>query len=148
MNESEPKYLNPGEWHIPFGDKMDIDKLIQETGYLISPLIDENKISLQQLKVSVARCARISYNNFDTDNIDYKKDLELYDRLISDKPAHMSPAEHQARVPTERELDYFSSRYLTHLVGKCEYHRGKYISNLNGWIQYRKIIEDECINRK
>jgi len=125
MNESKPKFLQPGQWHIPFED------------FLPDNISVENKV-----KVSVARCARISYNNFETNSIDVNKDIELYNRLVVQEPAHMSPAEHQARVPTERELEYFHSRYLTHEVGKYTYHVGKYISNLQGWIQYRKIIEN------
>lgn len=136
MDESEPEYLNPGDWHIPFDIDHDLTfgLAVQEKG--IDTLTGH-------LRVSVARCARISYFTFDSLSIDYKKDLDLYDRLAGSNPKHLSPTEHQARVPTEQELDHFSSRYLTHEVGKCEYHRGKYISNLSGWIQYRKLIENE-----
>jgi thymidylate synthase ThyX len=130
MKDSKPNYLQPGQWHIPFEDF----------------LLDGTSLS-EKIKVSVARCARISYNNFETNSIDVKKDVELYERLVVQEPAHMSPAEHQARVPTEQELEHFSCRYLTHEVGKFGYHKGKYISNLSGWIQLRKVIENgEHIN--
>ena len=125
MKESKPQHLEPGEWHIPFED------------YMPDGLTEEEKI-----KVAVARAARVSYNNFETNSIDPVKDIELYEKLIVQEPAHMSPTEHQARVPTEQELEHFSSRYLTHEVGKFTYHKGKYISNLSGWIQLRKIIEN------
>lgn len=125
MSESKPQYLQPGQWHTPFEDYMPDGVSIED-----------------KLKVSVARCARISYNNFETNSIDVKKDVELYEKLVVQEPLHASPAEHQARVPTERELEHFHSRYLTHEVGKFTYHRGKYISNLNGFIQLRKLIEN------
>lgn len=136
MDESEPQFLHHGEWHIPFDIDHDLTfgLVVQEKGI---------NILTGHLRVSVARCARISYFTFDSLSIDYKKDLELYDKLAASNPKHLSPTEHQARVPTEQELDHFSSRYMTHEVGKCEYHKGKYISNLSGWIQYRKIIENE-----
>lgn len=126
MSESTPVYLQPGEWHIPFD------------GYFPEYLSSEGKV-----KISVARCARISYNNFETGHIDIDKDTDLYNRLIVQRPIHASPCEHQARVPTESELEFFESRYITSELGHPKYMRGKYISNLNGWIQYRKIIEDE-----
>jgi thymidylate synthase ThyX len=142
MTESEPEYLHQGEWHIPFGDNQyyEIHTDTYNAKFKIDSRID-NVMDL--LKGSVARCARISYNNVDGTNSTFEKDLELYNKLVGSNPKHLSPTEHQARVPTEQELDHFSSRYLTHEVGKCEYHRGKYISNLNGWIQYRKLIENE-----
>lgn len=130
MKDNSPNFLQPGEWHIPFED-----------------YLPDGTTLAEKVKVSVARCARISYNNFETNSIDVKKDVELYERLVVQEPAHMSPAEHQARVPEIKELEHFSSRYLTHEVGKFQYHKGKYISNMSGWIQYRKIIENgEHIN--
>lgn len=125
MKDSIPRELKPGQWHIPFED------------YLPEDTSEENRI-----KVAVARCARISYNNFETNSIDVEKDVDLYNRLIVQQPAHLSPTEHIARVPTERELEHFNSKYFMHEVGKFTYHRGKYVSNLLGWIQYRKIVEN------
>lgn len=143
MSESTPVYLQPGEWHIPFDDKID-DGKIWEKGFEKTKWFPSMKtLNELEVKISVARCARISYNNFDTNNIDIDKDLDLYDRLIVQRPIHASPCEHQARVPTESELEFFESRYITSELGHPKYMRGKYISNLNGWIQYRKIIEDE-----
>lgn len=125
IKDSKPQYLEPGQWHIPFED------------YLPNGTTEDQKI-----KVSVARCARISYNNFETNSIDVDKDVDLYERLVVQEPLHASPAEHQARVPTEQELEHFHSRYLNHTIGTPTYHKGKYISNLNGWIQLRKLIEN------
>lgn len=125
MKNSKPQKLEPGQWHIPFEE------------FMPDGVSEQDKI-----KVAVARCARVSYNNFDTNSIDVPKDIDLYNKLVVQQPAHMSPTEHIARVPKESELEYFHSRYLTHEVGKFTYHRGKYISNLSGWIQLRKIIED------
>ena len=48
---------------------------------------------LAMLKVSAARCARLSYTPFGEPIKNTKKDLELADRLI--KSGHLSPCEHQ-----------------------------------------------------
>ena len=102
-NESTPRQLKSGEWHLPFSDKINDGELAQ----VISPneaLIYSN-ISLQELrlKVCVSRYARLSYMTFDGE-IDYEKDIQLHDRLLADK--HMSPFEHCARAMSD--LEYFS----------------------------------------
>jgi Thymidylate synthase complementing protein len=78
MAQSVPQILQIGEWHIPFGDRL------------------PDGIDLQaKLKVSAARCARISYSTHDG-NIDIAKDVDLCDRLVAD--GHFSPLEHQAQA--------------------------------------------------
>lgn len=69
------------------------------------------------MKISSARCARVSYNNHDgsTPNID--KDLELFKRLF--KGEHMSPFEHQC---VKDDL-------------------GQWHANLHGWKSFRKYLE-------
>ena len=80
---------------------------------------------LQLTKVSAARCARVSYLTHDGKQPDIEKDLALFDRLARGKPLHASPLEHQA-TPS--------------LPGRpC-------FSNLMGWIQYRKLVEEEMQN--
>lgn len=119
-NESIPKQLEPGEWHIPFGDKMDNERLMG--------LILETDMSLDQimLKIASARCARVSYNNFNGKD-DYNADIKLHDRLS--KQGHMSPMEHCGRAMTLNE--HFISQWS---------------GNLQGFIQYRKLFDDENKN--
>ena len=50
-NESKPQLLTNGQWHIPFGDQIDETRL---TG----------NIEEQKIQIAIARCARVSYNNF------------------------------------------------------------------------------------
>lgn len=76
---STPRRLKAGEWHLPFGDR-----------YLAEGLTPDS-----YLKISTARCARVSYLNFDGE-IDHAKDYALHDRLLVD--GHVSPAEHQGRA--------------------------------------------------
>lgn len=69
------------------------------------------------MKISAARCARVSYNNHDGSKPDIKKDLELYEHLYSSR--HMSPMEHACI----RDEDYRKN------------------ANLTGWKSLRYLIE-------
>lgn len=66
--------------------------------------------------ISAARCARVSYLNHDQSKPDFKKDMELAKRLLSD--CHFSPFEHPA----------IAAWYLQDT------------RNFTGWAQYRTII--------
>jgi thymidylate synthase ThyX len=110
---SHPTQLDNGQWHIPFCDMGDRGDWYRQ--YLHSHKTDE-QIS-EQIKIAVGRCARVSYLNHDgTRNIE--KDIELHDRLLTSKPAHLSPFEHIA-------------------VAK----RGKF-ANFTGFQSYRNQIEN------
>jgi thymidylate synthase ThyX len=99
-NESTPKELKEGEWHIPFGDRMNTDDLHD---YGIAELDNNYDIDALKVAVAVARCARLSYMTFEGE-IDYAKDIKLHDTLLISK--HMSPFEHCAKAMTE--LEYYS----------------------------------------
>lgn len=92
INESTPKELQGGEWHIPFGDNIDEN--------LLNSYDDFDN---QKIKISTARCARLSYMTFEG-KIDYEKDIALHDQLLTN--GHMSPFEHCARVMSDEE--YYS----------------------------------------
>lgn len=133
-NNSTPKKLQPGEWHIPFGDKIDEDKLTELVyknyesevfhfcGNCSSERVHNKKIELKK-KIAVARCARISYFNYEGKD-DYEADIKLCDRLFGSIPRHLSPAEHVAEA-----LD-------------CEQWEG----NFCGFKQYRKFFENENLS--
>ena len=72
----------------------------------------------QLMKISAARCARVSYNNHDGSNPDIEKDMKLYDRLYEGR--HLSPMEHACI----QDPDY-----------------RKY-ANLNGWKSLRYLVEN------
>ena len=120
-NASEPKYLNGGEWHIPFGDQIDEPRLItvlstSNGGYAPSPF----QIEDAKKKIAVARCARISYLNFEGRD-DYKADIELCNRLFANNPKHLSPTEHVAQAMSGKEWS----------------------GNFRGFKQFRKFFKDE-----
>lgn len=93
-----PTLVDYGEWHCPYlRDDEDFDS-------------DED-----QMKVSVARCARVSYLTHDGVR-DVEEDLALFDRLRSAEPPHWSPFEHVAtpsNVPTLGNFDGWAQ--LRHL---------------------------------
>ena len=159
-NKSTPKQLKQGQWHIPFGDKMDEDRiyeLLDESGgdpdrYVE---IDDEEIQEAKVKIATARCARVSYLNYEGTD-DYEKDIKLHARLSN--LGHWSPFEHCAQAMTDTE-------YRTNVRGD-----GKITSdhdyelafnkkdegwsgNFKGFIQYRKMFlgenkEDSRVNLK
>lgn len=94
-----PPILNPGEWHTPFVLPEEREELDLET----------------RKKVSVARCARVSYLTHDGVR-DIVKDLQLYERLVTADPPHWSPLEHVATPDATKR---------------------RHIGNLPGWVQLR-----------
>jgi thymidylate synthase ThyX len=115
---STPTLLQTGEWHLPYVSAEE------------RAILDPN----DAIKVSAARCARVSYNN----NTDGKrstldKDIKLHDSLLIDQPIHASPAEHQA-TPDER---YSNGNWANpHRHG-----------NLVGYCQYRKFLANENMDK-
>ncbi len=101
IDSSTPTIVNDGEWHLP----------------LILP--EEQDLAIDTLKkVSVARCARVSYLTHDGTR-DLNKDIELYTKLVTSK--HWSPLEHVATPAPSK------SRH----------------GNFIGWLQHRKQFADE-----
>ena len=157
-NESTPKQLKSGEFHIPFGDNIN-EGLWGEDGF-DTKLMNDSTISQEQReeimenihqKIATARCARLSYMTFDNE-INYQKDIELHDRLLRDH--HMSPFEHVARVMTETEYDSFfkGSTYVNQNEPNFKKLNNFYKENGHGWcnnfrgfIPYRYLIENEKI---
>jgi thymidylate synthase ThyX len=102
---STPREVAVGQWHLP----------------LILP--DERRLDGATLrKLSVARCARVSYLTHENVR-DIAKDLELYERLISGGAnGHWSPTEHVATpLDDPRETS----------------------GNFRGWQQFRKHFRAE-----
>ncbi len=129
-NASTPKALAPGEWHIPFGDQIDEERLWtieprNPAGWVFAPdatddYIRATLLTAQKIKVAIARCARISYLNYEGKD-DYAADIKLCDRLFGATPRHLSPTEH---------------------VAQCMNGDG-FVGNFCGWRQYRHTFKDQ-----
>ena len=86
---SKPLELPIGGWHIPL-----ITDEEWVCGFKEYPETPELEI---MIKISVGRCARVSYLNHDgVRNI--QDDINLHDRLLTSKPPHLSPFEHVAQA--------------------------------------------------
>jgi thymidylate synthase ThyX len=133
INESTPKLLKEEEWHLPYGDVIDKDYLKQEfLSHNKDSLVTEDVINEAIRKISIVRCARVSYHIAGKEQaIDYKADLELYDRLVNSK--HASPFEHIARNMTQEERNY----HIKQEGDNIEYGWSR---NFKGYLQYRELI--------
>jgi len=109
MSESIPTSLSANEWHMPL---LDDEAELRAAGFKDDQL----------RRISVGRCARVSYLTHDGKR-DPKADIELADRLL--KGGHMSPFEHVAQA----------------LLA----HEGGWSGNFRGWLQYRKTIPGESV---
>ncbi len=109
--ESTPTQLrwhvdSGGEWHMPYVDAED-----RAMGFVVRDL----------LKISVARCARVSYMTFDGKRSTPEDDFALYDRLY--ESGHWSPFGHQAQSVMRPKTD------MHPLNG-----------NYKGWNQFRQML--------
>jgi hypothetical protein len=102
-SRSVPKILKIGEWHLPYIDHMEKVTFVNE----------------DLIKMSVARCARVSYLTHDGKIPDLDKDASLYEKLVGSEPIHASPTEHQATPNKDSSFD----------------------KNFKGWHQHRADIE-------
>jgi thymidylate synthase ThyX len=112
MNEYDYKQLKAGEYHIPFGNRFNDERLLKLVAKdnnwkyhgVSSALLETYSYEILELKVKIAtaRCARVSYNNFEGKD-DYEADIKLYDVLKAS--GHYSPFEHCARAMSEHEME-------------------------------------------
>lgn len=110
MEASTPKHLIAGEWHLPYVSKE------EKSALPIATLV----------KISAARCARVSYLTHDGEFPDVDKDIALYERLVGSRPLHASPIEHQARVINLNNDEIGLNGNFSPL-----------------WVQHRKLLETE-----
>lgn len=126
MNDSKPKQLEIGEWHLPFSE--------DGVGLKIKT----------RLKIATARCARISYQTLgDNPVIDYEKDIKLFDDLLTS--GHMSPFEHCAVVMDED--DYFNHingvETVERIISTNDNSSYGWSRNFKGFKQYRELLDDK-----
>ena len=120
---SIPKLLKSGQWHIPFGNNITMENFRTHKDEELMEFTDWYKV-----KIATARAARLSYMTFDGE-IDYEKDIKLHDSLLESH--HMSPFEHCCRAVTEEE-------YNENFKGK---EKG-WFRNFKGFKSYRQILEE------
>jgi hypothetical protein len=117
LENASVEILQPGEWHLPY------------------VTVFEKKLPLAtQQMLSVARCARISYQPFDGD-ASIEKEIQRYNLLVGSTPLHASPAEHQATPDGKAPIG---------LTDVWDWEHPELSGNFDaGWIQYRKTLPGE-----
>ena len=158
-NESTPVLLKAGEYHLPFGDRIDMQRIVPYGTDMDS--ISARDVNLLKIKISSARSARTSYENFDGTD-DYQKDAGLHDDLLKHK--HMSPFEHPMRCMDEEEYFAHSKTYICPKLSPSiesdvkrgvtvvkEVSKGWHVieygwsGNVRGFVQYRKELYNENV---
>lgn len=146
------RVLQPGEWHLPY-----VYAVRDDTGVLRYGDRDEVTNTWQMyvledaIKISCARSAAVSFRNVD---YDLKKSLEVYGRLVGDERKHASAFEHQAtpmkaQTITDPDLDLDDWNVPTcpwtweNGISHMDKEGGLWSGNLQGFIQYRKLIPGE-----
>ena len=160
VNESTPIKLKPGEWHIPFGDRIDENKLDRDLGWLDLQDLAENAdleyfiwLNHNKIKISTAMAARTSYTVVGEEKgLDYEALIGLHDRLIAQDPPHSSPLEHCARAMSDEEHgSYIKGKIDLIDIDEPEYNGGIYepkfsekgwCNNFKGFIPYRYLVDN------
>lgn len=149
LNKGIPRQLKAGEWHIPFINTIEFNMAKWN-------FIPKKADDLFAVKISTAMAARTSYTVVGEEKgMDYKKMIELHDRLIAQKPPHSSPLEHCARAMTDAEYNSFikgefdinyadmvSDDFKT-IDGGSNLGSYGWCNNLKGFIPYRYIIDNK-----
>ena len=139
MQQSKPMIMDPGQWHMPYIRSSDVTAIYHHLKYGRITL-DEPKpreVVELALKVSVARCARVSYLTHGGRETEIQEDLLLYQRLLGSSPLHASPAEHQATP---------DAMTGPQTIGGAVWDNPDRQGNFVGWIQYRKTLPFEAVN--
>lgn len=116
MEASSPQELAPGEWHLPY-------VYINGGGDLE-----------ECIKMSVARCARVSFLNHDNSTPNIDKDIALYDKLL--EAGHMSPFEHVATPMKQDSFNVHAEEGITHI----DKYDNLWSGNFKSWIQHRQLL--------
>lgn len=117
FRDSVPDRLDRGQWHLPFVPRADALAVYWTPYDLVSSWRDVPPIVRQ----SAARCAWISYENHEKDATQDAVD-KTCERLVGSTPKHASPFEHQGSPGDGRPA---------------------FNSNLDGWLQLRKLLPEE-----
>jgi thymidylate synthase ThyX len=112
MHASKPRLVRYNDWHLPLIQHEEI-----QGSYA--------RMYEHWCRVSVGRCARVSYLTHDGRR-DPEEDVRLCNRLLAS--GHMSPFEHVARPFEKADAPHF------HIC---------FAGNFRGWVQYRKTIPNE-----
>lgn len=124
---TKPDPVPYGAWHLPLVP--------------LTERFDLNNGQVDWSKVSVGRCARVSYLTHDGKR-DPQADVELHDRLL--KSGHMSPFEHVARPMVPEDWSRPPTRMNIVAPITVLSVKDALCGNFRSWVQYRKTILGEA----
>ena len=133
LKKSIPMEITDKEWHVPYVTRE--RSILHGMAYYAGSatrLTDE-----EARMISASCCAQVSYRRSD-DTLEKAK--MIYDKLISSRPMHASPVEHQAKpmqvfsIGEERRENLENG--VTHVTIDGRLGSG----NFYGWIQHRQLI--------
>lgn len=134
MTESTPTELLPTQWHLPYIDPEDIEAVEKWLLDNVEGGPSKERVTEALVHISTSRCARVSYLTQEGKR-DITEDFALYDRLVSAKPTHFSPAEHPCRPELYNEA---ATRIYPTFGSSLSYeYVGPRYGNLTGWHQHR-----------
>lgn len=141
---STPRLCKRGDWHLPFVWKEGGDEQVLDS--LLPPGNQQGLTPHEQmLRMSVARCARVSYESFETGKPStVEEDLKLFDRLVGAQPLHASPAEHQATPDQFKCMWEVVDGNDGSREGFEGWQHEKEWGNFVGWRQFRKMLPGEA----
>ncbi len=121
QRDSVPQRLEQGQWHCPYVSYDDFFRTKH----------DKPGNEDIALKISAARCARVSYLTQEGKVPTIEEDLDLFDRLMGAVPFHASPTEHQATPDNWLSNSNF---------GEGAWLDPEQHGNFNGWRQFRHVL--------
>lgn len=148
-NESRPRKLEGkpiAQWHLPYADDDLSAEEIESVFMKDERFLEESRRTLC-IKVSVARCAHLSYESFETGKrMTVEQCVALHQRLVGSVPIHASPAEHQA-TPDEFVVSNLEMVRGDEVIKLGDVWKNKHeAGNLGpGWRQYRKMLPGEAV---
>jgi len=142
MAASMPELVGFDDWHTPYVDQEEFETdLFSGPREFLDPIRDSYvHMRLDRwCKVSVGRCARVSYLTHDGVR-DPDKDVALAESLL--KNGHMSPFEHVAR-PAHDGDPSAEQRASANPLDQMKMVASTFHGNFRGWVQLRKTIPGE-----
>ena len=141
MDQSIPRKLAYGEWHLPF-----IKTERDDAGIMFYIDSSGGVLTLEEaLKISASCAAQVSFRKL---NDSKEKALEIYEKLFSGPKLHMSPTEHQGTPihSTSVNVPWNPSTWqdgVTHVTRNGGLHSG----NFDGFIQFRQTLKDNVFTK-
>lgn len=143
-DETTPKLLQHGQWHLPYvvdEDYEEIAKLAKDIHHgreapegvrEVLAMLEHTPFDLSirnalLIASSASRSCRVSYSKHDGARPTVPDDMRRFLQLAGSDPKHASPLEHQARPLNDRDA-------MLNLQG-----------NFKGWAQFRKGVPNECL---